>query len=265
MRRIFFLPTYGAFDTLHERSDTKFYHLLNESEIGPFARVAMILTLLRGIIDIGEGKRDRGDWRDLTDLWVGCSWLKPTHKMLASDGQDLGPVTRESLRERFALGLQRVSRLRMSVVLMISGAKDGTLTLLVCRLVRAHRMIHRPPRATRDLPLPVGPASSTIARVSSTIFKITRRADGTEALPFYWLAQALLNTLQAAPPNEPGWNSFTGIKYREMLKSSRTFTRMGEGVDTANGYASTNGNGPSMGDLSGLFNDSPAAWDNLAF
>ena len=50
-----------------------------------------------------------------------------------------------------------------------------------------------------------------------------------------------------------------------MLKSSRTFTRMGEGVDTANGYASTNGNGPSMGDLSGLFNDSPAAWDNLAF
>jgi hypothetical protein len=112
MRRIFFLPTYGAFDTLHERSDTKFYHLLNESELGPFARVSMILTLLRGIIDIGEGKRDRGDWRDLTDLWMGCSWLKPSHKMLASDGSDLGPVTRDSLRERFSLGLQRVSHTR---------------------------------------------------------------------------------------------------------------------------------------------------------
>jgi hypothetical protein len=109
MRRLFFLPTYGSFDTLHERSDTKFMSLLNESEIGPFARVAMILTLLRGIIDIGEGKRDRGDWRDLTDLWVGCSWLKPSTKMLASDGQDLGPVTRESLRERFSMALQRVS------------------------------------------------------------------------------------------------------------------------------------------------------------
>lgn len=83
-----------------------------------------------------------------------------------------------------------------------------------------------------------------------------------EALPFYWLAQALLNLLQAAPPNEPGWNSFSGIKYRDMLKSSRTFTRMGEGVDTANGSSA---NGPSMGDLSSLFNDSPAAWENLGF
>lgn len=108
MRRIFFLPTYGAFDTMHEKADTKFYHLLNESEVGPFARVSMILTLLRGIIDIGEGKRDRGDWRDLTDLWMGCSWLKPSHKMLASDGSDLGQVTRQSLRERFSFGLQRV-------------------------------------------------------------------------------------------------------------------------------------------------------------
>ena len=111
MRRIFFLPTYGAFDALHERADTKFYNLLNESELGPFARVAMTLTLLRGIMDIGEGKRDRGDWRDLTDLWVSCSWLRPTSRMLSSDGKDLGLVTRESLRERFALGLERVSHL----------------------------------------------------------------------------------------------------------------------------------------------------------
>jgi hypothetical protein len=141
MRRIFFLPTYGAFDTLHERADTKYYHLLNESEIGPFARVAMILTLLRGIIDVGEGKRDRGDWRDLTDLWVGCSWLKPTHKMLASDGQDLGPVTRDSLRERFSLGLQRVSPLAKAL-LTSSGARDGTLTQHALRPDNHFRTIH---------------------------------------------------------------------------------------------------------------------------
>jgi len=109
MRRIFFLPTYGAFDTLHENADTKFYCLLNESEYGPFARVAMVITLLRGIIDIGEGKRDRGDWRDLTDLWISCSWLKPGKKMLDSAGNDLGRVTQESLRQRFTLGLERVS------------------------------------------------------------------------------------------------------------------------------------------------------------
>jgi len=163
MRRIFFLPTYGAFDTLHERADTKYYHLLNESEIGPFARVAMILTLLRGIIDIGEGKRDRGDWRDLTDLWVGCSWLKPTHKMLSSDGQDLGPVTRDSLRERFSLGLQRVSCLVVAL-LTNSGAKDGTLTRHACRLGSLRRMILPPHQAPPLLQLVL--SSSTTARVS---------------------------------------------------------------------------------------------------
>jgi hypothetical protein len=84
-------------------------------------------------------------------------------------------------------------------------------------------------------------------------------ADHAEALPFYWLAQALLNTLNAAPPNEPGWNSFSGMKYSEMLKSSRTFTRMGEGVATANGVTT-----PGLGDLSGLFNDA-GGLDGLLF
>jgi hypothetical protein len=111
MRRIFFLPTYGAFDALHEKADTKFYNLLNQTELGPFARVAMILTLLRGIMDVGEGKRDRGDWRDLTDLWISCSWLRPGKTMLDSAGNNLGEVTEESLRERFSQGLERVSLL----------------------------------------------------------------------------------------------------------------------------------------------------------
>ena len=109
MRRIFFLPTYGSFDKLHERADTKFYNLLNTTELGPFARTAVISTLLRGVIDIGEGKRDRGDWRDLTDLWVSCSWLRPGKTILDLSGKDLGSVSRESLRERFSQGLQRVS------------------------------------------------------------------------------------------------------------------------------------------------------------
>ena len=108
MRRVFFLPTFGSFDTLHEKADTKFYTLLNTTELGPFARTAMISTLLRGIIDIGEGKRDRGDWRDLTDLWVGCTWLRPGTKMLDSNGEDIGKVTREGLRGRFTCGIQKV-------------------------------------------------------------------------------------------------------------------------------------------------------------
>lgn len=109
MRRTFFLPTYGAFDKLHQKADTQFYHLLNQSDYGPFARMAMVITLLRGVIDIGEGKRDRGDWRDLTDLWVGCSWLRPGKVMLAQDGTDLGAITRDSLKDRFRQALQKVS------------------------------------------------------------------------------------------------------------------------------------------------------------
>lgn len=111
MRRVFFLPSYGSFDTLHAAADTKYYNLLNEQTFGPFARVAMILTLVRGLIDIGEGKRDRGDWRDLTDLWMACNWLRPGKKMLDGEGRDVGEVSRESLRERFAAALVRVSLL----------------------------------------------------------------------------------------------------------------------------------------------------------
>lgn len=56
-----------------------------------------------------------------------------------------------------------------------------------------------------------------------------------EALPFYWLAQALLNILDNSPSTEPGWNTFHssstgGVNYGEMLKSARMFTRMGEGM-----------------------------------
>lgn len=108
MRRIFFLPAFGSFDTLHAAADTKYYNLLNEQTLGPFARVAMVLTLVRGIMDVGEGKRDRGDWRDLTDLWMSCSWLKPGKRMFDGDGKDIGEVTRDSLKGRFAMGLERV-------------------------------------------------------------------------------------------------------------------------------------------------------------
>jgi hypothetical protein len=110
MRRIFFLPSYGSFDTLHAAADTKYYNLLNEQAFGPFARVAMILTLVRGVMAMGEGQRDKGDWRDLTDLWIGCSWLKPGKKLVDGNGNDVGEVTREGIRGRFATGLERVSQ-----------------------------------------------------------------------------------------------------------------------------------------------------------
>lgn len=241
MRRIFFLPTYGAFDTLHENADTKYYNLLNQTELGPFARVAMVITLLRGIMDVGEGKRDRGDWRDLTDLWLSCTWLRPGKKMLDSQGNDLGQPTEASLRDRFASGLDRVS-----------GAEGKV------------------PRAGADMqwrqgwdfdPTCINPAAasttSNASPASTTSPESNASADAAqkklnyceEALPYYWLAQGLLNILKMAPPHEPGWNVFApgpgnngqGIKYGDMLKSARMFTRMGEGV----GVLATPPSGPS--------------------
>ncbi|ORY31969.1 hypothetical protein BCR39DRAFT_524873 [Naematelia encephala] len=210
MRRMFYLPTYGAFDTLHEKADTKYYNLLNETEYGPFARSAMILTLLRGLIDIGEGKRDRGDWRDLTDLWVGCSWLRPAHKMLDQSGNDLGGVTRECLRARFAMGLEKWRQgWDFDPLCLSPGQKSSTSTS------------------------PTGPTVSPPLRLGDPHLKLNYCE---EALPFYWLALALLNILNQAPTHEPGWNVFgthngqPGIKYGDMLKSARMFTRMGEGT-----------------------------------
>lgn len=107
MRRTFFLPTSGAFDAIDKNADTKRPNWLSEYEYGAFARTAIIMTLVRGIVDLGEGKRDHGDWRDLTDLWIGASYLKPSNRCLSGDGRDIGTFSQEALRNRFALALQR--------------------------------------------------------------------------------------------------------------------------------------------------------------
>lgn len=109
MRRTFFLPISGKFDQMHEKSDKEAFQLLRESNYGPFARIALMITLLRGIIDIGEGKRDRGDWRDLTDLWVGDTFFKPGKMMLDQYGINMGLITRKRLKDMFRLALQTVS------------------------------------------------------------------------------------------------------------------------------------------------------------
>ncbi|WVQ81012.1 hypothetical protein IAT38_003119 [Cryptococcus sp. DSM 104549] len=208
MRRMFFLPTYGSFDTMHEKADTQYYNLLNESDYGPFARTAMVITLLRGVIDIGEGKRDRGDWRDLTDLWIGCSWLKPGKKMLAQDGTDLGIITRESLRGRFRSALSKW--------------REGWDFDSLCSSPGS--------AASRLGPEGISPQSSASSPQSEPEIPKETLNYCEDALPLYWLAQALLNILNNNANQPPGHNAFSGVKYGDMLKSARTFTRTGEGV-----------------------------------
>lgn len=104
-RRLFNLPTSGRFDEVASPDPTR--NILSSYDFGPFARTALIMTLLRGIIDLGEGKRDRGDWRDLTDLWVSAQHLRPAAKCFSSEGVDLGACTPEALRTRYSFALQR--------------------------------------------------------------------------------------------------------------------------------------------------------------
>lgn len=93
---------------MHEKSDREHFQLLRQSNYGPFARTALMITLLRGIIDIGEGKRDRGNWRDLTDLWDRYTLFKPGKMMLAQDGINMGPFSRKGLKDIFRSALQTV-------------------------------------------------------------------------------------------------------------------------------------------------------------
>ncbi|WRT63453.1 uncharacterized protein IL334_000358 [Kwoniella shivajii] len=208
MRRIFFLPTFGAFDNLHESADTKFYNLLNTQDFGPFARMSMVLTLLKGVIDIGEGKRDRGDWRDLTDLWVGCSWLRPSKRMLAQDGTDLGRITKDGLRGRFGMGLQKWRE----------GWDFDKLCISPSSIV------------TTGISPESGSSGSTTREPELAKETLNYCED---ALPFYWLAVALLNQLNSSPNSAPGHNHFSGVRYGDMLKAARTFTRTGEGIPGA--------------------------------
>lgn len=105
MRRLFNLPTSGRFDELGAIDPTR--NLLSEVEYGPFARTAMAITLLRGICELGEGKRDRGDWRDLTDLWISATHLRPSSRCITGEGIDLGACTPDALRTRYSYALQR--------------------------------------------------------------------------------------------------------------------------------------------------------------
>jgi hypothetical protein len=105
MRRLFNLPTTGRFDEAAGADPTR--NILSTAPYGPFARTVLITTLLRGIMEVGEGKRCRGDWRDLTDLWVSAEHLRPGAKCLTAEGVDLGACTPEALRTRYSFALQR--------------------------------------------------------------------------------------------------------------------------------------------------------------
>ncbi|KAL7419960.1 hypothetical protein Q5752_004923 [Cryptotrichosporon argae] len=232
MRRTFFLPAFGAFDGTHEKAQrqTAFYALLNQAPYGPFARTSMILTLLRGVIDLGQGKRAAGDWSDLTDLWINCEWLRPTKVFVDAFGNDLGQITRESLSGRFELALSTWRQ----------GWDFDPLCSSALHSFNAATKVH----ASRGSSLwgSSGSASGSGSSTSPDNIEelLSASPDGAskdvlhyceEALPFYWLAQMLLGIMKSAPAyGAVRHNAFADVNFGQMLANARAFTRMGEGM-----------------------------------
>jgi hypothetical protein len=75
------------------------------SSLSHFALNAAVITLLQGILDMGEGRRERGDWTDLTSLWVereeAESWALGTFPE---------SLTREALLGLYASAMEKVRR-----------------------------------------------------------------------------------------------------------------------------------------------------------
>ncbi|BEJ11934.1 hypothetical protein CspHIS471_0203940 [Cutaneotrichosporon sp. HIS471] len=210
IRRTFGLSSSGRFDEVPTIKEFQ-RDVLAEGEYGPFARTAVVVTLVRGVMDLGEGRRDRGDWRDLTDLWLSTAHLRPAEICYSSDGKDLGACTPEALRARFALALQRW--------------REGWLHDPMCNSMSASTS-----------------PSSEVLTPNLTLEVLTGdrspRPQGKlsyceEAMPFFYLAQGLLSKLGTASASgskmggKKRRNAFAEISYSELLDASRTLARAG--------------------------------------
>ncbi|WVQ91314.1 hypothetical protein IAS59_005112 [Cryptococcus gattii] len=215
MRRTFFLPICGKFDQLHEKSDREHFQLLRQSNYGPFARTALMITLLRGIIDIGEGKRDRGNWRDLTDLWDRYTTLfKPGKMMLAQEGINMEPLSGKGLKDIFRSALQTW--------------REGWDCDSLCA---PPTMTHMNIRSTITRSESSWSEGSLDTPEEEEMLKTTINYC-EDALPLYWLAQTLQNLLDSDSSQLSGTNIFSNLRYNDMLKAARTFARTGEGLPT---------------------------------
>lgn len=98
----------------------------------------VILTLLRGVIEIGEGRRSRGDWYDLTDLWLerqeANQWIGATFNR---------PAGREAVLEVYNTAVSTVSVIYQSFPLLYGSELE--LEKLKCFSGRSGGMSCLPP------------------------------------------------------------------------------------------------------------------------
>jgi hypothetical protein len=77
---------------------------VNSGYSGDFALYIVLVTLLRGVFDIGEGRRGSGNWQDLTHLWLSGA---ESEDLATALGQ--GEVTRAMLLDKYTNAVAKVS------------------------------------------------------------------------------------------------------------------------------------------------------------
>lgn len=99
------------------------------SYLDDFALYIVLCTILRGVFDLGEGRRESGTWHDLTDLWLK---REEAVELVAELG---GECTRRTVMDRYAAAVGKVSE--HSYQGSHSGEHGGTLgNPLVCSMYR---------------------------------------------------------------------------------------------------------------------------------
>ncbi|KAJ9096324.1 hypothetical protein QFC21_005144 [Naganishia friedmannii] len=212
------------------------------SDFGMFGRLIMVVSLLRALIQLGQAQVDVAD--SIIQMWAKTETTSPEKKLNMHETVARCGIALKRWRQGWDFDSLCVAP--SSAQTCSSEASPGRQSVSeassITRNVRSDTLDSRPSDASNS---PSGEYDELAPRSQGkTLFY-------EEALPFYWLAQALHNVLandpsvlrqrnkagQDAPtPPAGSWNKFAGMDFKQMLQSARVFTRMGEGVKMPAGF-----------------------------
>lgn len=173
-----------------------------------FAMHVVILTLLRGVIEIGEGRRERGDWYDLTDLWLDRSeaeeWIS---RSLDGSGD------RAAVLALYGSALRTVSQTAVQSCWRIVEVADNHI---VAEMVGCST-------------LPTFGEHSTVRAdlMRGRVYAVCSyfQTDESDALPIYRLVESLMGVIASSAPSDVRRAFVTRINFAEMLNTARTIPR----------------------------------------
>lgn len=223
--------------------------------MGPFARLCVVLTLVRGLVEFGEGKRKGGQ---VSQIWA--TWPEPMEKPFGSVNRDGGPgadgvAAEAAVLVNYKRAFDRVSF--SAFFFSLSLGKERSLTQLFQWRMGwdIDRLCHWP------YPSPTHPCASLNTLNPAFDPSAAPCALGREsslmhdATPYFWLGTVLIDLLRTkmgspgvlprpgvfgdlddgllgedGEGEDPRVNLFKGLDYRGMLDVAKQFAHSGEGI-----------------------------------